>query len=216
MTPDNSQSDEKRRVGEATSLARNEPDVEPDDGSKSGAWDANDKEMTNIPDTARSIGGWMITLLWIIALGAGAFAAQNWLDQRTQRRDGVFVVDESGSHSLRLASNRYGQYRVKGSANGQAVYFLIDTGASGISIPESVAAALGLRRGRAFTVNTANGTTTVYATTLDSLSIGPLSRRGVEAHINPSMDGEMALLGMSFLRHYELTLRAGELTISTP
>ena len=158
----------------------------------------------------------MFTMAWIIVLGAGTWFAQDWIDKRTRARDGVWLSDETGSRSLLLKSNRYGQYQLKGSVNGQELMFLVDTGASGVSIPASMAARLGLRRGRPFEVYTANGITTVYATSLDSLRIGPLHRQDVEAHINPSMDGDLALLGMSFLRHYELLQRAGELTISAP
>ena len=173
-------------------------------------------EMTQVPDTARTIGGWMIILCWVIVLGAGTWTAQRWLNERAMARDGLWVSNESGQQSLLLKSNRFGQYRVKGSANGQEVLFLVDTGASGVSIPQNIATRLGLQRGKPFQVSTANGVTTVYTTSLNSLSIGPLSRRNVDAHINPSMDGNLALLGMSFLRHYELVQRAGELTISNP
>ena len=94
--------------------------------------------------------------------------------------------------------------------------FLVDTGASGISIPDAVARRLNLQRGRSFDVLTANGNARVFATRLDSLAIGPFGQRNVRAHINPSMSGETALLGMEFLRHYNLTQRGGELTISLP
>ena len=158
----------------------------------------------------------MFAMAWVIVLGAGTWFAQNLIDERKKARDGVWLSDEAGAQSLLLKSDRYGQYQLKGSVNGQEVMFLVDTGASGVSIPASLAARLSLHRGRPFEVYTANGITTVYATSLDSLGIGPLHRRDVEAHINPSMDGDLALLGMSFLRHYELLQRAGELTISAP
>lgn len=149
-------------------------------------------------------------------LGLGTWFAQDWLDKRAEARAGIWIGDDNGSQSLLLKSNRFGQYLLKGAANGQDVLFLVDTGASGISIPAGIAAELGLKRGRPFQVATANGITTVYASSLDSLAVGPFRRRDVKAHINPSMDGDMALLGMSFLRHYELTQRGGELTISNP
>jgi len=177
--------------------------------------DSDSQDPNEETDAASSIGGWMIVMLWVIVLGAGFYAAQSWLDKRDERRHGV-VVNNDGAPGLLLTSDIFGQYTVKGNANGQEAFFLIDTGASGISIPEAVANRLGLRRGRPFEVNTANGTTTVYATNLDTLSIGPLSKRDVRAHINPSMDGEVSLLGMSFLRHFELVHRADELKISAP
>ena len=174
----------------------------------------NATDLTKPPDTAHTIGGWMIALAWIIFLAVGALFAQNWLDKRDKARQGTWVSGENGAQSLLLKANRYGQYQLLGSANGQDVMFLVDTGASGISIPANIATDLGLRRGRPFQVATANGITTVYATSLATLGVGPLLRQDVEAHINPSMNGNVALLGMNFLRHYELVQRDGELTIS--
>jgi len=168
------------------------------------------------PDSASTIGGWMIALLWIIALAGSAYAAQRWLDARDERRNGVIISENAGEPALLLSSNLYGQYRAKGLANDEEILFLVDTGASGISIPAAIASRLNLHRGRASQAITANGTITVYATRLDTLRIGPFIQRDVAAHINPSMDGDIALLGMSFLRHYELSQRDGKLTISYP
>lgn len=163
-------------------------------------------------DTASAIGGWMIALLWLMALGAGTYALQNWMDKRDSARQGTTISGAQGQ-SLRVASDRFGQFAVAGNANGQKVSFLVDTGASGISIPQGIADQLELRRGQAFPVNTANGVITVYSTVIDTLNIGPHSQKQVQAHINPSMEGELALLGMSFLRRYELIQREGVLWI---
>ena len=103
-----------------------------------------------------------------------------------------------------------------GSANGEPVEFLVDTGASQISIPILIADRLNLTRGRSYPVQTANGEVTVYATVLDEVSIGPFTMKNVPAHVNPGMNGDVALLGMSFLRYFELKQTGGELTISAP
>jgi len=157
----------------------------------------------------------MLALLWLIFIGAGTYIGHHWLERRTEARRGVVIGETSGQQSLRLTANRYGHYEVSGKTNGRKVVFLIDTGATGISIPEAIADKAGLERGRAFEVLTANGVTTVYATSIETLNIGPFVAKNVAAHINPSMDDNVALLGMSFLRHYELVQRSGELTIST-
>lgn len=173
-----------------------------------------------VTDAAQTIGGWMIALLWIIALGSGTFLAHQWLEARAQARQASIIDDGSGSRTLVLSSDRFGQYlveaNVKNNDVNNDVAFLLDTGASGISIPQRIADELGLQRGRPARVMTANGDITVYATSIDSLSIGPFTRTNVKAHINPQMDGELALLGMSFLRHYELIQRGGKLSISNP
>jgi len=156
------------------------------------------------------IGRWMIVGLWILILIFLTLQAQRWLDRRAEARAPVLV---NGGAGLELSADRLGHYQLTGKINGQPVEFLIDTGASELSIPAGVARRLNLDRGRGFQVSTANGSITVYATQLDSVSLGPLRQTAVRAHINPAMEGDVALLGMSFLRHFDLSQRAGHLTI---
>ena len=176
----------------------------------------SDTKADSTHDSGKTIAGWMIALLWILVLGGGSWLAQRWIDNRHMANAPELVSMDSGNQALLLKSDRFGQYQLEGLANDQSVTFLVDTGASGISIPDSVARRMGLKRGRSFDVLTANGTAQVFTTRLESLTIGPFTQLKVRAHINPSMDGETALLGMEFLRHYDLTQRGGELTISTP
>lgn len=167
-------------------------------------------------DFGSRIAGWMIVLLWLILLAGAALLAQRWLDDRAQAREARLLIDEFGRQALRIPADRYGQYLITAHVNNHSVVFLLDTGASGISIPIAIAEQLQLERGRPFDVITANGMTTVYRTELDELSIGPFSRTRLDAHINPSMPGRVGLLGMSFLRHFRLEQLDGELTISLP
>jgi aspartyl protease family protein len=54
-------------------------------------------------------------------------------------------------------------------------------------------------------VNTANGSITVYPTKLQQLSIGNIYLYDVSAHINPSMQSDQILLGMSALKRVEFS-----------
>ena len=176
----------------------------------------NDNQEHTPSDASATIGGWMIALLWVLLLGGGTLLANQWLKSRDASKITVWAESEGGAPKLTLRADRYGQYELKGSANGQDVHFLIDTGASEISLPVNVANRLNLDRGRSYPVTTANGQVTVHSTRLETVSIGPFTLKNVSAHINPGMNGEVALLGMSFLRHFEMIQRAGELTISAP
>lgn len=177
----------------------------------------SDKDPENPPeDAARTIGGWMIALLWIMLLLGGSLLANQWLTARSDAAKPYWNTSAEGVPELVLKSDRYGQYVLIGSANGERIEFLVDTGASQISIPIRVANRLNLARGRSYPVQTANGEVTVYATELDEVSIGPFAMKNVTAHINPGMNGDVALLGMSFLRYFELKQTGGELTISVP
>ena len=114
-----------------------------------------------------------------------------------------------------LKRNRYGHYVSDGSINGASVTFLLDTGATNISIPASIARRLRLKRGAPVNVNTANGVITVYRTRLNSVSIGDLLLTDLKANINPHMDGDI-LLGMSFLKNIRFEQNANELTLVGP
>ena len=114
---------------------------------------------------------------------------------------------------MRLFQNRVGHYLAKGKINGSPVRFVLDTGATAVTVPGRVAEHLGLQAGRAQLARTANGTITTYRTRLDEVSLGTIRLRDVRADINPHMEGNEVLLGMSFLRSLELVQRDGSLTL---
>ncbi|MFB0999907.1 MAG: retropepsin-like aspartic protease, partial [Colwellia sp.] len=101
--------------------------------------------------------------------------------------------------------NRQGHYVVHGEINEIPVVFLLDTGATQVSIPAHVAEKLQLKGYGKSRVNTANGSITVYPTKLQQLSIGNIYLYDVSAHINPSMQSDQILLGMSALKRVEFS-----------
>lgn len=162
-------------------------------------------------------GGWMIYLMWAALLGVIALLMQSWLDRQYNPNRHLSVRGTAeGQPQVILQRNRYGHYVSQGLINGREAVFFLDTGATDVVIPAEIADKYGLKRGSAFQVNTANGIVTVYATRLDSIELGPLQLRDIRASINPHMDGKEVLLGMSFLKHLELTQRKDELLIGIP
>ncbi len=112
-----------------------------------------------------------------------------------------FTKHSDGSTEVVLVRNHGNAYVTRGKINGQVVEFLLDTGASQVSIPERVARSLGLKpTGRVTQVQTASGTVQTHEVMLDSLSIGPIELTGVAALINPADRTQTILLGMSALR----------------
>ena len=114
---------------------------------------------------------------------------------------------------VRLIQNRYGHYIVNGKINHLPVTFLIDTGATLISIPSHIAQKLQLKQGYRIQSRTANGNITVYSTRLDSVSIGAIELNNIRASINPYMSGDEILLGMNFMKHLEMTQKGKELIL---
>lgn len=156
-----------------------------------------------------------VVLFWGVLIVGGTVAVDAWLTERADAR-APRVLDGGDVAGIALVADRRGHYLVTGLVNGRDVDFLVDTGASDVAIPAALAEELGLRAGRTVEVQTANGRARARTTTIDRLALGPLERRDVAATIVPGMGGRTALLGMSFLRHYELVQRDGRLVIRDP
>lgn len=124
----------------------------------------------------------------------------------------VSSVDPSGAAMVVLEQDRSGHYVAEGTINGRPVSFLVDTGATDVSLPESAARALGLEFGPRVKVMTAAGPADAWVTRLDEVTVGGISRKNVRATITT---GEFngILLGMSFLKHYSLQQQDGRLVI---
>ncbi len=106
-----------------------------------------------------------------------------------------------------------GHYRAPGEINGQPVEFMVDTGATVVAIPDSLATRLGLARGLAVRVHTANGDAVAYETRLDGVRLGGALATDVAAHVVPGMTGDEVLLGMSFLSRFEIGMRGKEMRV---
>ena len=160
------------------------------------------------------LGKGMIYLAWIVIFGllVWFFGIAETHRYNPNQKVQTNVLD-GGQKEVVLKSGRHGHYVAGGRINGEKVTFLVDTGASYVSVPQHVADRAGLRRGQPHTATTANGTVVVYATTLDSVSIGDITLYDVKASINPGMWQEEVLLGMSFLRHLSVTHSDDRLTI---
>ena len=129
----------------------------------------DDEQSKLPPDASNAISGWMIALLWLLVLGGGTLLANQWINGREASKLTVLSGANGIAPKLIVRADRYGQYELTGSANGQNVEFLLDTGATEISIPVNVANRLNLIRGRGYPVSTANGQVTVYSTQLDTV-----------------------------------------------
>lgn len=114
-----------------------------------------------------------------------------------------------------LKRNRQGHYVTSGIINGQPVTFLVDTGATDVSVPAHLANFLNLEAGRPLRSRTANGTITVYDTNIAELAIADIVVRNVDGNLNPGMQGDEILLGMSVLKQLEFTQRGDTLILRT-
>ena len=168
---------------------------------------------THSPNSER-VGAIMTVLAWLVVLGLLSAFFGGWMEKLDNPNQKVVsALHADGVREVVLQQNRAGHYVANGAINGHRVTFLLDTGATSVSVPASIAGPLGLKRGAPLRANTANGTVTTYATRLDEVQLGNISLENVRADINPHMQGTDVLLGMSFLRKLEFTQRGRELTI---
>ncbi len=89
--------------------------------------------------------------------------------------------------------------------------FLIDTGASDVLVPQSVADDLGLRIGpetRRARYHTANGVVEHPVILLDSVELGGARVESVPASVSPNLG--VGLLGLSFFNHFRYEIDAAE------
>ena len=163
----------------------------------------------------RRIGRWLMIAMWVVAFSLLTLVIHRWMERARNPNNAVVTSDENGRRSITLQQSRGGHYLVTGSINGAEVEFLVDTGATSVSVPQELAIQAGLSRGAPIQILTANGIGTAYRTRIASLKIGELEVRNATAHINPGLS-DSVLLGMSVLSHYELIQRGDQLTIREP
>jgi len=162
----------------------------------------------------RRLGIGMTIAMWLVLLALLTFFFQRWDERRNNpNMSPVSRVTDTGVRELVLKRNYAGHYVASGSIDGQAVVFMLDTGASDIAIPAELADRLALQRGPAQVYRTANGPVQVFATRLDRVAIGAITLHDVRASINPAMHNQEVLLGMSFLKHLEFSQRGDRLTL---
>jgi aspartyl protease family protein len=120
-----------------------------------------------------------------------------------------------GRQSITLAADARGHFLSDGTINGGSVRFMVDTGATVISIPASDASRLGLdyRKGRRVQVQTANGVAPAWLVQLDAVRVGGVELNGVQGVVVES-GMEFVLLGMSFLNRFDMRRDGDTMTLT--
>jgi len=116
---------------------------------------------------------------------------------------------------VRIPRGVNGHYFVVGIVNGYSIRFMVDTGASVISMSSQDAERYGIRyeKGKKNRVSTAAGIVEAYSVKLTSLTIGGIKLYGVDASILPGNFPDIPLLGNSFLSQVEMSQKLGVLVL---
>lgn len=159
------------------------------------------------------VGKGMIWAGWLLALAILTYYFNYWIEKRQNPNSVPASTSRDGVNEVILTRNYQHHYVASGSINGTAVTFLVDTGATTVSVPAHLADKLSLKPGAPQMTLTANGTVETTSTTIDELTLGTITLRDVRASINPGMRDDEILLGMSALKNIEFTHRNGVLTL---
>lgn len=113
--------------------------------------------------------------------------------------------ESAGAHQAQLVSNG-GLFGVTGAINGQLANFVVDTGASYVTMSPQQANALNLdfHTGKKMMMNTANGKATAHIFTVKSVRIGGIELHNVRAAVMSNLSSSRILLGMSFLNQVDM------------
>jgi aspartyl protease family protein len=123
---------------------------------------------------------------------------------------------QTGSRqSVNVSQDPSGHFLAEGMVNGSHIRFLIDTGATLVSIPIAEASRLGIdyRKGEpGYSILADGRRVPSYRVMLDSVTVGDLTLLNVEGSV--SQGSGIPLLGMSFLNRMEMRREGQSLTLT--
>lgn len=114
-----------------------------------------------------------------------------------------------------LKADARGHFVSSGQINGRIMQYMVDTGASTVAIGRPDAQRMGLKfeeQGQSVRMNTANGVAQGWHMRLDSVRVGDVELRGVDAIVTPQ-PMPYVLLGNSFLREFEMSRNGDEMML---
>lgn len=149
-----------------------------------------------------------------IESGAAVFEADG---KRRRVRIGEHVVSAPSAEraAITLVSDARGHFFTPGSINGVSMRFLVDTGATFVSLGAADArrARIDTAKGTPAMTMTANGPARVWKVKLNSVKVGGVTLSDIDATVH-EQDMPIVLLGMSFLNRMEIR-RDGQTMVMT-
>lgn len=145
-------------------------------------------------------------IFWCVVMGLLYLLMTHYLKPKQVRvlANGDLVIQRS----------RDGHFYTTGKVNGLDVKFMVDTGASLVSISDQIARKASIQGGAPTTFKTANGDR--HGRTVDGVDviIGPLKVTNVKLGIGLGLDDENdALLGQSFLSKFDIVMNQNQMVL---
>ena len=138
----------------------------------------------------------------LLILGASS-AQVTSVSEQSSSGGKIILTAGSGGHFLTL-----------GLVNGRTIQFILDTGATSVTLSEQDAAHIGInwRNGQKISASTANGQVMAYRVRLNTISIQNVQVYDIDATIVPT-PMPYALLGNSFLTRFQMKRVNDQMTL---
>ena len=163
----------------------------------------------SIRTTAR-LGAFAIAAVWLAVAGVLYLV----FEQIEQKRQASLKPYALSSGDLVIPRQRDGHFHVEGEVNRQPVRFLVDTGASHVSVSQALATQAGLPAGQSITLHTANGQRPGQLVRSVPVRAGHLVLNDASVTVGlTGMPPEQALLGQAFLKHFDVEIRRDEMVL---
>jgi len=147
-----------------------------------------------------------------------AVVSINGRQQRLHIGEGVYSAQsvQSERATVVLSADKDGHFLSSGSINGAAVQFLVDTGATmvSMSVDEARRAGVNYLAGERGYSQTANGVAPIYRVKLDQVRLGDITLRDIDGMVHENGALPVVLLGMSFLGKLEMRREGNSLTLT--
>ena len=139
---------------------------------------------------------------WVLIMAGLYWAMERWQQPRAAR------VTAGGA--LVIPRHADGHFRVAGSINGEPVMFMVDTGASVVSVSEALAQRAGLAGGETTQFHTANGQRQGRIVRAKLIRLpGGVQVENLRVGTGLALGGgadDQGLLGQNFLQHFDVQM----------
>ena len=147
-----------------------------------------------------------------------AIVSVNGKQQRLHIGEGVYsaLSVQSERSSVVLTPDKNGHFVSYGSINGASVRFLVDTGATMVSMSVEDARRAGVNyvAGERGYSQTANGVAAIYKVKLGKVTLGDITLQDIDGVVHENSALPVVLLGMSFLGRLEMRREGDSLTLT--
>ena len=172
----------------------------------------SEENLAVTPEKEKRVGVFIVTILLFVLIEVFSLLTPGLGPNLKNVSLPQTEITDGNNARVILEQGKSGHYLFVGEINNKKVKFLLDTGATYVTIPPNVAIYLGLFQDGNHYVHTANGKALSQSTTISNIKVGGISLNNIKGGIPKGMGGDKILLGMSFLK--ELKINQENRTIS--